>query len=220
MEEFENKMPHDYYGTKVVEKFSEHDLDKIDYETQFYFRNPKIKYKLSLDHKEVIEFFIRLLKPKNFIEIGTQFGETTNQIIHLIPGDYYAVDIFIHDNMRFLSNKFQNLKLFQNSSDDFFSSQFDGKMFEMAFIDASHNYEDTFRDFMNVKDFIVPDGIIFFHDTYPANLDETHPDLSGDCYKLPEKIRLDYNMEFEIITLPVSPGLSIARKIKRNIGDE
>lgn len=218
MNSFVNKMPVDYYGTKVVNEYT--NLKKVDYNTPFYFRNPVRQYKLSLNHMEVIEFFVRLLRPKNFMEMGTQFGETAIKILPYIPQEYYGVDVKLQDNMKFLENKYSNVKLFECTTDQYFEKEFDKTMFEMVFIDASHNYEQTYRDFLNIKDYMAPDGIIFFHDTYPATRAHTKPNLSGDCYKLPEKIRLEHNDEFEIITFPVNPGLSMARRVKKNIGDE
>ena len=220
MESFVNKFPADYYGSHVVNDFTNFAFKQTDYTKPMYFRNPKRKHKLSLDHIEVIEFFVRLLRPKNFIEMGTQFGETAVKILPLIPEHYYGVDIIKQDNMKYLDKKHDNLHFFEMSTDAFFETSFDARFFDMAFIDASHDYEQTYRDFLNIKNFIVPDGIIFFHDTYPATMADTKPSLSGDCYKLPEKIRLEHNDEFEIITFPVNPGLSMARRVKTNIGDE
>lgn len=220
MKGFERKMPSDYYGTNVIDQFTNFSFKQTDYTSPMYFRNPKRKFKLSLNHVEVIEFFVRLLRPKNFIEMGTQFGETTVRVLPLIPEHYYGVDIKLQDNMKFLASQYKNLHLFEKTTDEYFAKDYDKRMFDMAFIDASHDYEQTFKDFLNIKDFIVPDGIIFFHDTYPSTFEETKPNLSGDCYKLPEKIRLEHNDEFEIITFPVNPGLSMARKVKKHIGDE
>ena len=220
MDTFKNKMPVDYYGSHVINEFTNFSFNQTDYTAPMYFRNPKREFKLSLNHIEVIEFFIRLLRPKNFIEMGTQFGETAVRVLPLIPEHYYGVDIIKQDNMKFLDKKYDNMCFFEMSTDEFFENAFDKRMFDMAFIDASHDYEQTLKDFINIKDFIVPDGIIFFHDTYPSTIEETKPNLSGDCYRLPEKIRLEHNDEFEIITFPVNPGLSMARKIKKHIGDE
>lgn len=218
---FENKMPTDYYGTKIIDSFSNFDLSEIDYSSSLYERNKVIKHRLSLNHIEVIEFFVRLLKPNSFIELGTQFGETTNRIIKLIPGDYYGVDIIQQDNLKFLASENNNLKFFECSTDEFFKNHLlIDVTFEMGFIDAAHDYKQAYEDFLNLKDYIKKDGFIFFHDTYPANIENTSSDLSGDCYKIPEQIRLYHNKEFEIITLPTNPGLSIARKIKKHIGNE
>jgi predicted O-methyltransferase YrrM len=220
MKDFENKIPDDYYGSNVVNSFNEIDINSIDFSSSIYHRNPVKKYKLSLNHMEVIEFFVRLLRPKNFIELGTQFGKTTKRIIPLIPGDYYGVDISKQDNLKLLNNKYKNMKFFEQSTDDFFSNDIGDIKFDMGFIDAGHSYEQVYKDFLSLKDYINKDGIIFFHDTYPANIENTAPNLSGDCYRVPEKIRLEHNKEFEIITFPVNPGMSMARKVKKHIGNE
>ena len=88
---------------------------------------------------------------------------------------------------------------------------------EMAFIDACHSFESTYKDFLNIRKHMVNDGIIFMHDMYPKDIESTDSKLSGDCYKTAEKIRKEHFNDFEIITIPVEPGLSILRKVDRQL---
>jgi predicted O-methyltransferase YrrM len=185
---------------------------------EIYKRNPRINYKLSLNHLEFIEYFVRLLKPKSFLELGVQFGECTNRIIDLIPRKYYAVDITSNENIDYLKANKGNFDFHLCSTDDFFIKA--RNMFldlDMVFIDACHSHAASYKDFLNVKRHVNNDGIIFFHDTYPFSIKDTDSGLCGDCYKTSELIRKRHSDEFEILTLPIFPGMSIARKTNKQL---
>ena len=82
----------------------------------------------------------------------------------------------------------------------------------MVFIDADHKHESSIRDFNLAFPYVVEDGFIFLHDTYPAADRWTSYKLCGDTYKTAEYIRMNYNRICEIFTIPLNPGLSLVRK--------
>jgi len=211
--------PSDYYRNPIVKEYIVQDLRAIDYNVPIYQRNKRIPGKLSLHHIEFIEYFVRLLKPKNFLELGVQFGECSNRIIDLIPDKYYGVDIETNSNIDYLvRNKI--FSFFKMTTNDFFAYLDKNGIvlkLDMVFIDACHSHEASYTDFLNVKKHVNNDGIIFFHDTYPFSIADTDPGLCGDCYKTSEVIRKCHNTEFEIITIPVFPGISIARKCSKQL---
>ena len=217
--EFKEKMPYDYYQVNVVESFKNSNID-LNYDKPISQRNKDKQYRLTLNHIEMIEYFVRLIKPKNFLELGVQFGETTRRIIPHIKETYYAVDIYQDENMEYFKKTYDNF-IFSNMTTDSFFKYLDNNninlKLEMVFIDACHSYEATYRDFLNVQKHLVNDGIVFMHDMYPKDLKSTSKDLSGDTYKTAEKIRLNHNYNFEILTIPVEPGLSILRKVDRQL---
>ena len=217
--EFINNLPIDYYKTKIISEFTTMPSN-IDYNTPFYRRNPEYTSKLTLNHLELIEYYVRLLKPKNFIELGTQFGELPNKILPLIPNDYYAVDIETNSNLEYLSKTYSKFNFSKCTTDLFFNNlkmENTNLHIEMALIDAWHSHEASYNDFLNLKDHMVNDGIIFFHDTYPISKYWTDPGLCYDAWKTPEKIRKEHNNEFEILTVSVNPGISIARKVGKQL---
>jgi predicted O-methyltransferase YrrM len=211
-------LPADYYKTRVIDNFSVFPTT-TDYTAPIYQRNPECKGRLTLNHLELIEFFVRLIKPKNFVELGVQFGELTNRIIPLIPGDYHGVDVEPQNNTEYLKKTYSNFKFYQMTTDNFFSQiNADVNMgIDMAFIDACHSHEASYRDFLNLKNHMNPDGIIFLHDTYPCSSYWTDPNLSGDAYKTAEKIRKEHWRDFEILSIPVNPGISIAKKTVKQL---
>jgi predicted O-methyltransferase YrrM len=217
---FVNLMPPDYYLTKIVSKFEDIDIKNIDYNTPIHERNIPVKGRLSLNHIELIEYFIRLIKPKNFLELGVQYGECTIKIVDLIPQNYYGVDVVKTQNIDYLLENKKNFSFFNSTTDNFFNylKTHNQKLnLDMVFIDACHSHSASYADFLNVKEHLNDDGIIFFHDTYPASKYWTEEGLCNDCYKTSEVIRKKHNDEFEIITFPVNPGISIARKCKKQL---
>ena len=215
---FEKHLPNDYYQIKIIDKFTEN-TSVTDYNQPIYKRNPLVKYKLSLNHIELISYFVRLLKPKNFLELGVQFGECSIELIDIIP-IYYGVDIEKNTNIEYLLTNKSNFNFFNLSTDDFFKKMDEEKInlkLDMVFIDACHSHAASYNDFLNVKKHVNQDGIIFFHDCYPTLIEHTSPSLCGDCYKTSEVIRKFHHDEFEILTIPVFPGISIARKCVKQL---
>lgn len=215
MKSFQKKMPENYYTTTIVSRFN-FLPDVINYNVPIYQRNPESIGCLTLNHIEFIEFFVRLIKPRNFIELGVQYGELTNHIINLIPNLYIGVDIKRDSNINYLEQTFPSFKFIELTTNDFFDSVRSTNLnIEMGLIDACHSHEASYQDFLNLKEHIVDDGIIFLHDTYPYSEKWTSSILCGDAYKTAEKIRKEHNHEFEILTLPINPGISVARKIRK-----
>lgn len=217
---FIQNLPDDYYQTNIIKEYHPLEINNINYEKPIYQRNPEILNKLTLNHIEVIEFFIRLLKPKNFLELGVQFGECTKKIIELIPNKYIGVDIQKNNNIDYFINKYKNFEFYEMSTDDYFKKLKIEKTkldLDMVFIDACHSHEATYTDFLNVKDYVNQDGFIFFHDCYPYSTYWTDQGLCGDAYKTSELIRKNYYNEYEILTLPVNPGISIVRKCTKQL---
>lgn len=221
MSSFNYKMPHFNYPDRIIEKFyNSPTASLIDYNKEIYLRNSLGATILSLNHPEVIEYFIKLLKPKNFAELGVFFGETTKNIIDLIPQEYYGIDIYRDENIDFFLTHKPNFKFFHMSTDQFFQQlDQENKLLglDMAFIDACHSHEASYRDFLNIRKHMNEDGFILFHDTYPESDKWTTPERTNNCYLTAEVIRKSHYNEFEILTLPINPGLSIARKCTKQL---
>lgn len=81
----------------------------------------------------------------------------------------------------------------------------------MVFIDACHSHEQSYKDFLNVVPYVEENGLIFMHDTFPRTKEHTNLGVCGEVYKTATKIRQDPT--YEIITVPVFPGMSIVKKI-------
>lgn len=80
-------------------------------------------------------------------------------------------------------------------------------------IDFSVNTNQNITECKNHND-TTDDGFIFFHDTYPYDPYLFDKSQCGDVYKTALYIKKNFNENFEIVTLPINPGVTIVKKIK------
>ena len=88
---------------------------------------------------------------------------------------------------------------------------------DFVFIDADHSYAAVLEDFHLFAKWVKVNGLILLHDTYPPSLEMTKTAWCGDAWKAAWDIRKKYSDEYEIVTLPITYGLSIIRKSKYQI---
>ena len=153
----------------------------------------------------------------NYLELGTFRGRTFNKVAPF-ANNAYAVDMNIRMKKYIAHNK--NLIFFHCSTDEFFSQLKDDVKFDLIFIDACHLYENSMRDFENSFKHIKDNGIIILHDTYPPNENYISEKINrncGDSYKTALEIKKNWLDVCEISTLPFWFGISIVRKIPKDI---
>ena len=127
------KLPEGYYINQTIHSFTENNTI-VDYNTDIYNRNKAVDGKLTLNHLEYIEYYVRMLKPKSFLELGVQYGECTERILPLIPEVYHGVDIKGNINVDILSNKYDKFKFYENTTDQYFENLDKDIKFEMYFV--------------------------------------------------------------------------------------
>jgi len=88
---------------------------------------------------------------------------------------------------------------------------------EMVFINANHAAEQVEKDFNNVFPYVLDNGLIFLHDTFPYEKEQTNCHSCGTAYQFASKLSSIKSLEYEIITIPMHPGLSIIRKRKKQV---
>ena len=164
----------------------------------------------TFKHTQYFVFLFSYIRPENYLELGVRTGEN---FISLAKYCKNAIGVDI-DTIKF--SKSENMELHQTTTDNYFEELSDDIMFDVVFIDADHSHEQSLKDFMNVKDRIIEDGFILLHDTYPYDMSMTHPHLCNDVYKTALYIKQNFIDEFEVLTLPINPGVTMIKKIKRN----
>lgn len=164
----------------------------------------------TFNHANFFEFFFSYLKPKVYLELGVREGNT---FVRCAKYCEKAIGVDVIPPQFPYS---PNMEYHQTTTDDYFKTIDSSLVFDAVFIDADHSHEQSLKDFLNVKDKVVEDGFIFFHDTYPYDMSMCVPHLCNDVYKTAHYIKLNLIDEFEIVTLPFNPGLSIAKKISRS----
>lgn len=113
-----------------------------------------------------IKNFHDVMKPRTYLEIGTQSGNTL--AIATCPS--IAVDPRFQINVNVAGGK-STCFLFQTTSDDFFRdynpTAFLGAPVEFAFLDGLHKFEFLLRDFMNTEKFVGKNSVVMMHDCVP-----------------------------------------------------
>lgn len=174
-----------------------------------YLRNipPPIEY---FNHIEFLSFMASYIKPELYLELGVRCG-TNFRTVSKFCKKSIAVDI-----NPYVGPIIDNMEFHQKTTDSFFENLDPNILFDMVFIDADHSHEQSLKDFNNVKDHVINDGFIFLHDTYPCNYIYLEKSVCNDVYKTAFYIKTHYCDEFETITFPFQPGLTIVKKMRRD----
>jgi hypothetical protein len=148
----------------------------------------------------------------NYVELGVQRGHCFNTVAPYFK-NAYAVDI--NDSYPHISGN-ANLKWFQGQTQDFIAQHQD-VTFDMVFIDADHSFEASRADFDGIFELVRDNGLIMLHDTYPPSDVFTEKSYCYDTYRTAEFIKDNYGHKCEIVTIPFYMGVSIVRKLDRQL---
>jgi hypothetical protein len=162
----------------------------------------------TFNHTEFFDTLFKWIRPENYLELGVRHGGNfvtlSKHCKKAIGVDMIPAEFPLEPNMEY----------HQTTTDNYFNN-LDDKQFDVVFIDADHSHEQSMKDFLNVKDRVIEDGFIFFHDTYPWDWSMTDRGQCEDVYKTALFIKQNFIDEFEIITLPINPGVTLCKKISR-----
>jgi hypothetical protein len=140
-----------------------------------------------------------LLKGTSYLEIGVNRGVTFHGVR---AANKVAVDPEFLFNIEEAKVNNPGCTYCSATSDDYFLKHYTGEVFDVAYLDGLHTFEQTLRDLMNVVGVMNPKGIIVIDDVHPTSyaaslrsLDKFGPlktltndlaDMSwmGDVYKL------------------------------------
>lgn len=147
------------------------------------------------------------LMPQTYAELGIYEGETFNKVN---AGRKYAVDISGRA-LDYIPNKESVFKILGTSLDLAKELQKSGDKLDLLFIDANHDSEAVQDDFIALEEHVALRGVVCFHDTFPKDISFTSSKLCGDAYLAIPALQNRYP-EWNFITLPIHPGLSIATR--------
>ncbi|WP_343031339.1 class I SAM-dependent methyltransferase [Metabacillus lacus] len=165
-------------------------------------------------HEDFITNLASAVRPSMYVELGlfkcelfNKMAEFTDQLI--------GVDINAEAGKLMLNSP--KAQFFHGSTQDFAESlKANPIKINMLFIDADHSKEAVLQDFRNFFPFVVPHGLILFHDSHPENEWMIQPALCGTAYQAIDELSKERDL-FEMVTLPVSPGLTICRKRQKQL---
>lgn len=169
------------------------------------------------DHIKMIEAIAMGLKAakslNRYLELGTKTGACFN-IIAPFAQEAYTVDIL--DSYKYIKHN-KNLVWFNGTTTDFLKAHDKNEKFDLVFIDANHKHKASLSDFELVLPLVNNNGLILLHDTYPTCEELLSTSYCGDTYKTAMCIRKDFSNVCEIATLPFYFGISIVRKLDRQL---
>lgn len=165
----------------------------------------------GLDHIGIVTELTRQLNPSIYVELGCGEGETINRVVEYIGK---AIGVDHDDNARFLDKR---VEFYHTTTDLFFETIKDSLLIDMLFIDANHDYAQALKDFINFSSIVNDNGIILMHDTFPIDENHTLNWRCSDVWRVASHIRKNYSKDFEIVTLPIHPGISIIRKSSKQL---
>lgn len=168
-------------------------------------------------HEDFITYLASQYRPKIYVELGLYQCELFNKIVP------YA-DILIGVDISPAAGKHMTVSektVFVNSTTDEFVEglRISPISIDMLFIDADHSKESVLKDFWNYLPFVKDHGLILLHDTHPKNLQYTEKGYCGDAYLVIEELK-KHTDEFEFMTIPIHPGLTLIRKRKTQLSWE
>lgn len=165
-----------------------------------------------MEYLDLMIELVRLLKPKNYIELGVKDGYTFNTISKLVEKSY-AVDIKYKPSL----NIGPTSEFFEMPTSEFYMHFFKRKeLVDLIFIDADHSEEAVLGDVMRMKTILRPySGLMLLHDTYPINKELLADGYCSTAWKAAKYLRkLD---GIEICTIPGPwAGLTLVRTIPNN----
>lgn len=165
-------------------------------------------------HEDFIVELAKALKPKVYVELGLYKSELFNRII---PHAKQLIGVDVVPELEAYMKKNPKAKFICKSTDEYAKDLKKKPIkIDLLFIDANHSKESVLKDFKHFFPFVNEQGVILLHDGYPKNKTQTQPGYCGDGYKAIEILTTNQK-GYEMMTIPVAPGLTICRKRKAHL---
>ena len=160
-------------------------------------------------HGGILEYLAKLLKPRVYVELGMGGCRIFNRIVPLAKHSF-GVDLDANCKHRMINSP-QTAFAHQSTLEFAQTIKENPIEIDLLFIDADHSREAVLNDFKAFFPFVADNGMILLHDGYPFSREMTN---SGNCDTAYQAIweLSQNNKEWEMMTLPLPPGLTLCRK--------
>lgn len=160
-------------------------------------------------HEDFIVHLASLVRPKVYVELGLYHCALFNRII---PFAEQLIGVDIRAEAGNYMQQSPKTRFFKGTTQEFGKEvEVSPLQINMLFIDADHSKEAVLQDFQDFFPLVAPHGLIVLHDTHPENEEMMNPGLSGTACQAVEILSRDTGA-YELMTIPVTPGLTICRK--------
>lgn len=165
-------------------------------------------------HEDFIVHLAKILKPNRYVELGLYKCELFNRIVPY-AGELIGVDID-RKSGTYMEKSPKTKFLCMTTQQAALEIKDANTAIDFLFIDADHSYQAVKSDFGTYFPMVSDQGIIIFHDAYPKNKKYASPEYCGDGYRAIWELS-KISREFELVTIPVHPGLAICRKRNKQL---
>lgn len=160
-------------------------------------------------HEDFIVHLAGVIRPKVYVELGLFKCALFNR---MIPYAEQLIGVDLNPEAGSYMQTSGNTRFFKGTTQEFAKElKVNPLQINMLFIDADHSKEAVLKDFRDYFPYVAPHGLILFHDTHPGEEYLIQPEWCGTAYQAIEEL-LNENGPYELMTIPVSPGLTICRK--------
>lgn len=160
-------------------------------------------------HEDFIVQLASIVRPKVYVELGIFHCTLFNRVI---PFAEQLIGVDINANAGTYMNVLPKTQFFHSTTEAFAKQLKDNPLqIDMLFIDADHSKEAVLQDFHDYFPFVAQQGLILLHDSHPGDERMLHPSLCGTAHEAIEQLSKERE-NYEMMTIPVSPGLTICRK--------
>ncbi len=187
-------------------------IKKIIKKLKFIFLRNNISE--DFNQGDVIECLAKIIRPEVYVELGLYHSDVLKRILPY-ANELIGADISLESKKYFPKNS--KARFFCLTSDALLEVlKKENKKIDFLFIDADHSRQAVLNDFHNYFPLVSDQGLIFLHDGFPKNDFYTKPGYCSDCYKAIIELGEKSN-EYELMTIPKHPGLTICRKRKKHL---
>ncbi len=165
-------------------------------------------------HHDFILHIASIIRPKVYVELGLRRCPLFNRMIPFAD-KLIGVDIDRAPEQYMIKNPKASFVCMPTSQ---YAETLKAKPIEidLLFIDADHSEKAVFEDFNSFFPYIKPHGLIILHDGHPKSEEWLAPHLCDDSYKAIEALSKNVT-EYEMMTIPFHPGLTLCRKRKNQL---
>lgn len=165
-------------------------------------------------HEDFIVQLGSVVRPKVYVELGIWRCALFNR---MIPFAEQLIGVDINPEAENYMTKSPKTGFYQGSTQAYAQELAVRPLkIDMLFIDADHSKEAVLQDFKDFFPYVVPHGLILLHDTHPGNDYLIQPEWCGTAYQAIKELAKETEA-YEMMTIPVSPGLTLCRKRREQL---